>query len=485
MSKTQLSYSVLIAGLLLLFFSCRRDDYYEGNDVNLRFSVDTLRFDTVFTKVGSATRIIKIYNPVDLPVRVNLTMDAESQRFFRYNVEGVKGPTANDIEINANDSIYVFVEVTINPDDPLVVSPFIIEGKILVEVNGNTKNLYLEAFGQNANYITGTNKGTVSLLSCQFGQVAWDDPKPYVVYGILYIDSCQLNLPAGTRVYVHGGIVRDESTLYNDGLIVCLQNGRIVSKGTVEQPVIIQGDRLEPAYADVKSQWVGVLFAPGSRGNMMEHTTIKNSIIGIQVDSLARVDLNSCRFYNTGNAGIIGRHGFISADNCLIYNNDGPAVLLRHGGSYQFQYCTVASYGGRSEAVSMTNYTCYEFPCEQAFVNPLDALFVNCIFAGSNEDEVSIDYVGERSDLFYKFENCIVRVNQLLRSGDHTDFFDHCTDCHNLKLGERLFLNQTKQDYRLDTMSVALGKARPIFITKDIDGKDRKTTNPDPGCFEF
>ena len=54
----------MIIGLILIFVfqSCYKTDYYDGSEVNLRFSVDTLVFDTVFTTVGSATRILKVYN---------------------------------------------------------------------------------------------------------------------------------------------------------------------------------------------------------------------------------------------------------------------------------------------------------------------------------------------------------------------------------------------------------------------------------------
>ncbi|MFZ1704258.1 MAG: right-handed parallel beta-helix repeat-containing protein [Saprospiraceae bacterium] len=484
-SMPRVQFYMYIVCLLLGLISCRRDNFYEGSDLVLTFSSDTLRFDTVFTNVGSATRFVKIYNPENQPVKIDISVPNAAHSVFRINAEGVKGPVANNIEINGKDSIYVFVEVTINPDNPVSISPFIIEDKIAVDVNGNRQWIYLEAYGQNANYIPSISKGATSLLSCNLGEVTWSDPKPYVIYGILYIDSCRLVLPAGTRLYVHGGIVRNPETIYNDGLIVCLPQGKIISKGTVEKPVIIQGDRLEPFYEDVKSQWVGVLLAPGSKGNILEHTTIKNSIIGVQVDSLAQLSMKSCRIYNTGNAAIIGRHSEISADNCLFYNNDGQGILLRHGGHYQFQYCTIGSYTGQSEAVSMNNYYCYEFPCETAFLNPLDALFVNCVISGGSMDEIGIDYVGDRSTLFYKFENCVVKVSELLNPKNHPDFFNYCQDCYNTKFGEKLFLNLNKNDFRLDTMSVALGKGRPIFIKDDIDGKLRKLVNPDPGCFEF
>ena len=41
----------------LLFWGCNKDeDFITDGSVSLAFSLDTLRFDTVFTELGSATR---------------------------------------------------------------------------------------------------------------------------------------------------------------------------------------------------------------------------------------------------------------------------------------------------------------------------------------------------------------------------------------------------------------------------------------------
>nr|HMU05466.1 hypothetical protein [Saprospiraceae bacterium] len=195
---------VFFIALFVLIISCRRDDYYEGNDVVVTFSEDTLRFDTVFTSLGSATRFIKVFNPKDQPILVDVALKNQTNSYFRINADGIKGPTVNQLEINGRDSIYIFVEVTINPDLPTSISPFIIEDVIKVTANGNVSVAHLEAFGQNANYIpSSSGKGGGALLSCNLGLVTWNDPKPYVIYGILYIDSCTLVLPPGTRIYVH------------------------------------------------------------------------------------------------------------------------------------------------------------------------------------------------------------------------------------------------------------------------------------------
>ena len=186
--------------------------------------------------------------------------------------------------------------MTVDPDQPLSISPFILSDEIEVTANGKIFVAYLEAWGQNANYIPSTDgKGKGALLSCNLGERTWNDPKPYVIYGILYIDSCTLILPAGTKIYVHGGIVRDTNTIYNDGLIVFLENGKLDARGTYDNPVVIQGDRLEEEYRDVKSQWVGMLFWQQSKGNKLSHTTIKNSIIGIRACLLYTSKLHKCK----------------------------------------------------------------------------------------------------------------------------------------------------------------------------------------------
>lgn len=486
-------YGRIIPFLFLVLFvfvlSCRRDDYYEGKDVTVTFSEDTLRFDTVFTSLGSATRFIKVFNPKDQPILIDVVLKNQTNSYFRINADGIKGPNINKLEINAKDSIYIFVEVTVNPDLPANISPYIIEDIIEITSNGNVSIAYLEAFGQNANYIpSSSGSGGGALLSCNLGQVVWDDPKPYVIYGILYIDSCTLVLPAGTRIYVHGGVIRNENSIYNDGLIVFNKNGRLLSQGTIDQPVTFEGDRLEKEFDDISSQWVGLLFWHESRNNRLEHTIIKNSIIGLRADSLADVSLYGVQISNTGGPAIIGRHGKIYAENSLFFDNNSNALQLTYGGNYTFNYCTVSNSSGQKEAVVMTDWYCPFVLCglSDYQINTLDANFTNCIFAGSDRDEVGISQLNVDNNNFkYKFRNCAVRVDELLLPDNTPNFFDHCESCINLKFNDKLFLNDNENDYRLDTMSVALGKGISIQnINSDIIGKQRKPT-PDLGCFEF
>ena len=99
-------------------------------------SADTLSYDTVFTTVGSITKSFKIFNDNNqklLLSKVKLAGGAASS--FKINVDGTSANEADDVEINANDSIYVFVQVKIDPNTANL--PFVIRDSILISYNGN------------------------------------------------------------------------------------------------------------------------------------------------------------------------------------------------------------------------------------------------------------------------------------------------------------------------------------------------------------
>ncbi len=490
----------LLAVLALALSNCAPDEFDFTTDSNARlsFSVDTLRFDTVFTQLGSATRSFKIYNRNNKAIRIsNITLESASNKRWRMNVDGIPGNRQRDVEILANDSIYVFVEVTIDPDQPLSISPFVIEDLIVFETNGNTQYVYLEAWGQNANYFPSRfNKGVAVRLTCGNGSLVWDDPKPYVLYGAIFVDSCELVIPAGARIYVHGGVAQNEifGGIYNDGILFIQNNGRLTIKGTKEQPVIIEGDRLEKAFAELPGQWNGIIIGRGSRGNLIEYTTIRNSRFGILVDSTAELTARNAQFYNTVSSGIIGYRSRITAENCLIYNNGGTSVLFLQGGDYNFTYCTLASYGANASALGMSNFFCHNSDCSARSIYRLNSAFRNSIIYGSQNDEIELSDIAQGQDpaLFnIRFEHCVVRVRDLLTANNnrYANFLtSQCMPCLNGTRDTRVFADPGKNDYRLDSLSIAQGQARPIefprAITIDLVGNPRDRDKPDIGCYE-
>ncbi len=477
--------------LLIAFHACQKDTTFIGSNPSISVSTDTLTFDTVFTEVGSATRSFKIYNNETEDIQIDLSITTPGESKFRLNVDGVPGNSIEDVFIGANDSIYVFADVTVDPNQPLSVSPFVIEENLIVSADGSELDVLLEAWGQNANYVPGTKKkGVISLLSCDLGTETWDDPKPYVVYGVLFIDSCELVIPEGTDIYVHGGVVREDSLIYNDGFIIVLPNGKITAQGTAANPVTFQGDRLESSFDDVAGQWVGMRFFSGSVGNHLEHVQIKNSVVGVRVDSAAQLSLESSEIYNTTSAGIIGIRSEIDAKNTLIHSNGQSCAILTYGGDYNFEHCTFASYGNQSSAVRFDNFRCTDPPlCQEVvYVNRLDTKFSNCIFAGNDKDEIlPLDWTdGEEPDLFnFDFENCAVTIDEILMPEQYPNFFDNCADCFRISVSDTLFFDIDNNEYRLDSMSVAIDRGIPINgITQDIND-DSRDGMPDVGAYEF
>ncbi|MEM1326991.1 MAG: right-handed parallel beta-helix repeat-containing protein [Bacteroidota bacterium] len=465
------------------------DEIVKETGFELAFSTDTLRFDTVFTQLGSATRILKVYNRQDERIRIsNIEIEGDFSQKFRMNVDGIPGNRVEDVEIPANDSIYIFCEVEIDPDEDVSASPFVIESQIRFETDDREQRVLLEAWGQNANYVPSRfGKGTLNLLN---GDAIWDDPKPYVIYGWLFVDNGTLTIPAGTRIYIHGGLVRNEELgVYNDGRLWILENGRLDVQGTAENPVIIEGDRLEEAFEEEANQWRGIFFASGSRGNRMSYATIRNSSWSIYVDSAATFVAEQSQFYNTGTSSIIGEHATITMDNCLIYNNGGNSFQVIHGGDYELNHCTVASYGVDASALALSNFICYvpaSLGCELGGAYRLNARFRNSIFSGSKNNEVIfVDVIENGKDGFdYTFENCIVKVDEDFLE-ENPDFYENCLNCpQDITRDTPLFMDVNEDDYTLDSLSVAIDAG--VFLDNvpvDLEGK-RRDQSPDIGCFE-
>lgn len=480
---------VILIGLIIV--NCREEAVFTNNPNDQpRFSLDTLRFDTVFTERGSVTRSFKIYNPHSQSLAIEkVSYRGGAEGKFRMNIDGFQGPEITDIEIAPKDSTYAFIEITIDPDLPVSESPFIIEDALVFETNGVQKLVFLEAWGQNANYIPGVNQNNaISLLSCNNQTVVWDDPKPYVIFGALIIDSCGLEISAGTRIFVHGGFGQVDDLIFNGGIVLVERSGVIRSLGEPDLPVEWSTDRLEESFQDDPGQWSGIRILSGSKGNVFRSNIIRNSIIGIEVDSSANLILDKTAIHTTAGTGLIGVHANISALNCLFANNGTSSFEALHGGDYLFDHCTFANFGTDRPALSLANFRCLDVPsCSNVLVNDLDFKAVNCIVTGSLDDEISLSNIdvlsGQSSgvEFSYNFDHCIVAVDEITE--DYPDFFDHCNSCFEWERNQALFINIDNINYDLDSLSVAQNRGLKSGVSDDLLGRSRDS-EPDLGCYE-
>lgn len=472
---------------------CYTEQFTTDTTDRLRFSLDTLRFDTVFVTVGSATRSFKVYNDASLPLKIEkISIRSGAFSVFRLNVDGFSAPSKilKGVEIGAHDSIYVFLEVTIQPDQPLSISPFVISDAIEFETNSNIQTVYLEAWGQNANYIPDRySKGSLALLSCNLQEETWSDPKPYVIYGVLLIDSCTLRIPAGARVYVHGGLVRTANSIYNDGIIYVLDHGRLSVEGTADRPVIFTTDRLEQELKDEWGAWSGIRIGQGSINNRISYAEIRSAFVGIYADSASDLTVRNTRIFNTASSGLVGIHARITAENSLFHSNGSHGIQLAYGGNYRIDYCTAVNFDNEAEALSMNNAILRDPETNRIELYPLLANITNSIFYGSGKDEVDmVDLTEPKNPSFFQtnFTNCYIKAEDLLDPKNYPVFFDNCPGCIRAQSKDTIFLSIPKLDFRLDTNSVVNGKAKPIDrVLGDILGVRRHATNPDIGCYEL
>jgi hypothetical protein len=380
--------------VVLFVVSCKKDKLTTDPSATVRFSQDSVLFDTVFTTIGSSTRNIRIVNDNNQKINISsIQLQSGGTSGFKLNVDGLPGTSFSDIEIAAHDSIYVFIQVNVNPTNQN--SPLIITDKINVTVNGNSKSLKLEAWGQDAYYHRPTNvikfkDGSYlpySTISTQSNvTVTWPNDKPHVIYGYLVVDEGQkLIINAGTRVYLN----------YKAGLWV-YKYGELKVLGQKGNEVFFQGARREADYADEPGQWDRIWINEGSVNNVIDYAVIKNGFVGIQAEPLdtigtpARLKLTNTKIQNMSKWGLYSVGFNIYAANNVISNCQEHSLNILLGGTYTFLHCTFANFwekqGVREKAtVNINNY--YEnnvFPMDSAY-------FGNCIIDGKREEELIVD----------------------------------------------------------------------------------------------
>ncbi len=463
--------------LLVLSFgyliSCEDDKYLSSPDAKLRFSLDTVMFDTVFTTIGSTTKHLKIYNPYKQKVRISSIKLAKSEKSnFRLNINGVSSNEVQNVEIAPFDSLYIFVEVTVDPNGQNL--PLVVKDSIEFVTNMNHQDVDLVAWGQDFNLIKKQRLKTTT----------WKKDKPYLIYNYAFVDSnATLTIEPGTKIYFHK----------DAGLYV---KGNVIAKGTVENPIHFGGDRLEDVYADVPDQWNGVLLYSGSKGNVFTNAEIKNANIGLQVGNIentgfASVKLSSVKIQNMAYAGIFSMKSDIQADNCLITNCGFYAVALLVGGTYEFYHSTIANYWGgygskarSTPALQIQNYLIINKD-KPAYVGDLiQADFGNCIITGNAIDGNELLLSKNPEAAFnYKFDNCILQVADTFKVNNPLHYESI------LKGVNPKFVDPYKKyNFELDILSPAkdVGKVSIAkLFPKDLKGRDRLLDKgPDLGALE-
>jgi hypothetical protein len=461
-----LQYIIISAILFLVFYSCEKEEFYTSIEANLKFSTDTVFFDTIFTTIGSSTQILKVKNPYNKILKISsISLAGGETSPFRLNIDGYAGIRLNDVELKEKDSLYIFVEITIDPD--LSDLPFVVKDSIIFSLNNKEQDIKLIAFGQNV------HKYGHEVI----GSEIWENDKPYLIYDTLVIDiNSTLTIEPGTKLHFHK----------NSRLFVA---GTIVANGTFDSPIIFQGDRLENDYENIPGQWDGIWLMKISRNNIFNFTEIKNAIIGIQVDSIGdginpALHISNSKIENMTSTAIYAQGATIKAYNNVISNCGQFGVALTIGGSYEFYHCTIGNYWGFSARSTPSLFiNDYYIDINSTLHNrPITkALFGNCIIYGNKTSEVYIDLY-DNTEPNYKFDHTLIKVDSDF-STSNSDLFENVVVNKNPN-----FIDPYEGNFELDTLSAAINAGKDEYgdlYREDINLQNRTSdSHPDLGAYE-
>jgi len=424
----------------------------------LRFSNDTISFDTVFSGAGSATLEFRAINLEKEPLLIDrIWLGGGTASPFRINIDGQPVAEAKNITLAKGDSIFIFVTVTVDPTGDVL--PLAVTDSVNFLSGNYPGKVILEAWGQDITIVE------EDILA----SAVWTEGKPYVITGSLLVDTlATLTLEPGTKVYMHRGAEIRVA-------------GSIHATGSEEKRIVFATDRLEKEYRDVPGRWKGLKFYSCSRNNILNYTDIRNAETAVKIigepSSVPDLRMNSSSVMHNTVASLVARNTWLFAVNTLFAHSGFSTISITDGGNYEFVHCTVSNrweYGFRSEPALFID------PGEGTM--PLVSV-VNSVISGSLANEIEINASAAVALSGFAADSSLVRVDTVMASWYSSPLFrDVITS---LSPG---FIDEAAWDFRPDTLSPLVDIAGRTEMTEwpfDIRNMPRPAfKGPDIGAFE-
>lgn len=446
--------------------SCIEDGISTNSNDQPTFSTDTLDMGPIFTEAGTPTHSFTVYNRHDKVINIGeIKMRDDADGMFRLNVDGVSGKEFQNVEIRPNDSIYVFVEATLAANGSK--APVVVERHLDFVTQGITSTVVITAQGQDVERKYGV------VID---GDTRFVADKPYQIYDSLVVkEGATLTLDPGVTLYFH-----NNATMRVEGRLVC--------NGTAEQMINFTGDRIDNVVNDLPfelmaGQWAGVEFTSTSRDNYLSHTSIRNTMWGVFVDSVGShenpaLTLINCQLRNSQEYALAAIHSDIKAVGCEIADAAAGVMFLR-GGNHVFNHCTFANYylfsalGGAAIQFDHINLD----SDDNSGLPYMVADFTNSIIYGNGTELSHGDLTGTAITLRY----CLLKSE-----GTDDDNFICCIwgedPLYYTVRNEYIF------DYRLKDESPAIGAAYSQYTLPEAQ-YDRyglpRGTQPDLGAYVY
>lgn len=470
--------------LCALFSACQSEIISHDSANKLAFSHDSILFDTVFTAMGSSTKRVMVYNPNRNAVLIDRVEMAKGQSFC-INLDGENQlENLRDITLRGGDSLFLFIRAEIDPLQSN--SPVLVEDTITFYLNNQPQQIYLQAYGQDVEIIRGKN-GRVDTTHLHLS-----NSKPYLIYDTLLVAG-NLSIEQGTTLYMHTGAM-----IY--------AYGSVSAKGTLEQPIVIRGDRTDMLFDSVpyrvaSGQWNGLYFIhlEGSlrpRYNL-DYVDVLSGSIGVYAYSESttlrpQLTLTNARIHNHSIYGLILQNVDATVANTEISNCASYCVYLE-GGNHNFVHNTIASYFGYPYTTINIHNNILREDVAAVYINnlsknmaPTISSFSNCIIEGARSNNLVLAtplseyYEGRFVGNYMRADSlpAAVSANNVYASDSDTIVFRNVY----YRLQEYRYY-----DFHLDSLSLARGVADSIAALAypyDRLGVRRKS-HPDAGCYEY
>lgn len=475
---------VLSSSLCLLLTACQQDILSDDVTMQLTFSHDSLLFDTVFTTMGSSTKRMMVYNPNQNAIMIERVEMNQGKSFF-INLDGENQiENMRDITLRGGDSLFLFVRAEI---DPLQSNnPVLVEDTISFYVHGKPQRVYLQAYGQNVEIIRSKDKfvqkQTLSLCN----------EKPYLIYDTLVVAG-DLSIQHGTTLYMHAG-----SMIY--------VYGDLIAKGTLEQPIVIRGDRTDMLFDSVpyrvaSGQWNGLYIIHLSDWELpkyeLDYVDVLSGAIGIYALSestgqLPKLSLTNSRIHNHSQYGMVLQNVDATVVNTEISNCASYCVYLA-GGKHDFVHNTIASYFGFPYTTINIHNNILREDVAAVYIDNLSknmesttTSFYNCIITGARDNNL---VVATPLPNYYegRFQGNYLRADSLPQIYSFNNTYASDSDTVVFRNVHYLYKEYRYYDFQLDSLSPARSVADSAIARKypyDRLGRLRKS-HPDAGCYEY
>ena len=506
-------YLLGLVGFLILWSSCRKDFEFSPSTGDLEFSKDTIYLDTVFTNIGSSTYNLKVYNRSNNDILIPTVKLGQGQNSnYRLNIDGMAGKEFENIELLAKDSMYIFVETTIDINDFVNSGTYLYTDQLQFDSGSNQQNVELVTLVKDAIFIYPDQDNTTGIIETlilnvdgesietdiqgrylETNELTFTNEKPYVIYGYAAVPNGEtLIVDAGARVHFHA----NSGLLVAEGASLQVNGALSTDSELLENEVIFEGDRLEPLFSDIPGQWGTIWLFDGSIDNFINYATIKNATIGILSDgnpnsSNPKLTITNSQLYNHSNFGVLGRNTSVNGEN-VVFNNAGQSSFAgTFGGRYNLTHCTIGNYWDSSfrqfPSLLINNFMLDEN--NTAYLADLsEADFNNCIIFGNDNIEILMDEIQDNAvDFNFKFTNCLIRFDSgSTNLGPNYNFSNAEHYENNIFNQQPDFKAPYENDMIIGDDSNANGIGNSIYasqVPNDILGVNR-TSSPDLGAYQ-